>query len=202
MIFKKYMNGLRIKILIKHITRQLFSEEHSLLTEEDRKNFILQFSKNKSKIQILTIYLALIIINKKTLASATHRTIEENDINELFDEINKYKEYFSHKETIELANDVLNSEIELNYLKVLRELRLRGEYYEIMRKRSKDTPYTFEVQRYIREKAKKRPLSISEQNACKKFVDEISQFDKEIEDLEMKYDEHISNLEKENSSKH
>ncbi len=194
MMFKEYFYKRSVRRIIKRVTKQLFSENNSLLTEEDRNDFLNQFVKNKNRIQILTTYLAIITINRKLGYESVHRTIDTEDIDEILAEVNKHEEYLELENSLDEPNDVLDSALNLHLAIAMRELRMRGEYFQIMKKRYKATPNTFEVQRYIREKAKKRPLTISEQEKCREFADTISQFDDKIEDLERKYNEHITKL--------
>ena len=115
MMFKEYFYKRSVRRIIKRVTKQLFSENNSLLTEEDRNDFLNQFVKNKNRIQILTTYLAIITINRKLGYESVHRTIDTEDIDEILAEVNKHEEYLELENSLDEPNDVLDSALNLHY---------------------------------------------------------------------------------------
>jgi hypothetical protein len=107
------------------------------------------------------------------------------------DDINKFS---VEPELNNQYQELLTSAVELNLQKTLRFLRLTSLYLENGRIAYKQSPYSFEGSRYIREKNNKRPLTMKEQQDCKKSSDEISRLDQEVKEAEEKYEDALLRL--------
>lgn len=188
---KHFIKKWRVKLLISKTSKVLYANNIPISTEIDRIAFFNELSKGKSKLSILKIYLVIQYLTKNISYSTFYKPIGEQAVYEILNEVEEIEKYSKYKRHTEYQ-EALNASLNLHRIKADWYLSLACHYFERGHEAYKINEFSFEGMRYIREKNKKRPLTLKEQEICKKSANKISELEMEVREAEEAYQSAVS----------
>lgn len=188
--FREFIKRQQTWFLLNKVSKLIYSEKYLISTDDDREIFLTLIAGKNNKNKFLITCLAVQCVTRNISYQTFYEPFNKSAISEIFLEVNNIEKF----STSDDYTEALDLAIGYNRLKALRHLRLTSMYLVNGREAYKQSPNSFEGIRYIREKNNKRPLSIKEQQNCKKSADEIAELDKQVKETEERYQDAVSKL--------
>jgi hypothetical protein len=187
MNLKKILKELHLKKKINRVIRLLFSDRFQTETESEQDMFVKELCDTMDKRKLLFTYFCIQFVTTDISYSKFYPPITKKEIKDLSNELDRIDKYFYDEEFAKLT-------LKLHKLKAYRNLRLTSYYFNSGRRAFLTNNFSFEGLRYTKEKYLNRPLTIAEYNKTKESVKNISKLNADIDELENKYESHLTSL--------